>query len=148
MGLEIGVIIAGISAAVGVVGQVAASGAAAASAAAQKEANAIGAAQTKVDSLESRRQRIREERIRKAQILAASENTGTSGSSGQIGAIGALSTNIGGLIAQSSGQSKTNAGINKNNQKAADYDTQAQIISGFTGAIQNGLNSFGSIFDQ
>lgn len=148
MGFEIGAVIAGLSAVVGVVGQVAASNAAGAAARAQKEANNISAAQNKVDSLESRRQRVREERIRRARILAASENAGTSNSSGELGSIGALTTNLGTMVSSSAGQSKANDGINKFNQKSADLNNQAQTISGFTGAIQNGLSSFRSIFDS
>ena len=148
MGIEIGLIIAGIGALVGVVGHIAAANSAAEAAAAQREARDIEGAQTKVQSLENRRQRIREERIRRARILAASENAGTGGSSGETGAVGALNSTLGGLISSSSGEGKANEGINKFNQIATDKNNEAQAISGFTGAIQNGLSSFGSIFDN
>lgn len=148
MGLEIGLIIAGISAVVGIAGAVASSNAAQQSASAQTEAREIQSAQTKVQSLENRRQKVREERIRRARIIAASENTGTGQSSGVGGSIGALSTNLSGMVASSSGESKANAGINKQNQIASDFDGQARTISTMTGAIQGGLSSFKTIFDR
>lgn len=53
--------------------------------AAQKEVNNIQLAQQKIIGLEDRRQRIREERVRRAQMMSAAEGTGTSGSSGESG---------------------------------------------------------------
>jgi hypothetical protein len=94
------------------------------------------------------RQRVREERIRRAQILAASENQGASSSSGALGAIGALSTNLSGMVGSMMGESKSNAGINKFTQKAADYTSQANMIGAFTEVAQIGLGGFKSVFDQ
>lgn len=148
MGIEVALVIAGISAIVGLAGAVASADAAAKSAAAQKEENDITLAQGKIQTLESRRQKVREERIRRARIIAASENTGTGSSSGAAGAVGALSTNLSGMVASASGQSKANEGINKQNQIATDADQNARTISAFTGAIQGGLGSFKTIFDS
>jgi flavin-dependent dehydrogenase len=148
MGVEVALIIAGISAIVGIAGAVASADAAAKSAAAQKEVKDITLAQGKVQTLESRRQKLREERIRRARIIAASENTGTGSSSGASGSVAALSTNLQGMVASASGQSKANEGINKQNQIAIDADQNARTIGAFTGAIQGGLSSFKTIFDS
>ncbi len=145
MGIE--TIIAGLSAVVGVIGGIAQANATSSAAAAQKEANAIEGAQNAVASTNSRRERVREQRIRRAQILAASENQGVTGSSGQIGAVGALSTNLATMVSTSLGESKANAGINKNLQAAADFTSQANMIGAWTDTIQTGLGGFKSIFD-
>ncbi len=159
MGIEL--VLAGISAVVGIFGAIGAAGAASEAAAAQrnaaamqKEANAIEGASNKNVSTESRRQRVRESRIRRAQIIAASENQGTSKSSGQIGAVGALSTNLAGALGSSLGSSAAATGINNANQKSADYIGQANeaaqrgnTIGAWTGAIQKGIGGFSSIFD-
>lgn len=146
MGLEL--IIGGISALVGVVGAVAQANAASNAASAQREASAIQGAQNQVQGAQSRRQRVREARIRRAQILAASENQGTSSSSGEVGAIGALNTNLSGLIGTSLGESNAAAGINRNTQRAADFTSQGNTIGAWTNAIQSGLGGFSSIFDN
>jgi hypothetical protein len=145
MGLE--VILTGLSAVVGLFGAIGSANAAASSAAAQKEASAIKSAQTQVQSQESRRQRIREQRIRRAQIIAASENQGTSASSGEIGAIGSLNTNLAGMIGTSLGESKAAQGINTNMQKAADFASQSESIDAWTNVFQSGIKGFQSIFD-
>lgn len=145
MGIEL--IVAGLSAVVGVIGGIMQADAANSAANAQKEANAIQGAQQQVAGQESRRQKVREERIRRAQIIAASENTGTTGSSGQIGAVGALSTNLNGLIGSSLGESKANAAVNRNTQRAADFTAQGNQIGAWTNVLQQGLSGFQSVFD-
>lgn len=121
---------------------------------AQKEANNVQAAQVEVQSSDSRRQAIRENRIRRAQIMAASNNQGTGSSSGAIGAGGALNTNIGTMVGSSLGQSNANRGINANMQRAADFTSQAntflakgQATAAMFGGFQNALSGFSSIFD-
>lgn len=146
MGIE--VVIAGLSALVGVVGGIAQANAASAAAQQQREAKEIQTAQQKTAGIESRRQRIREERIRRAQIIAASENQGTSASSGQVGAVGALSSNLAGLIGNSLGESKANAAVSSKLQSAADFTSQANTIGAWTNTIQQGLGGFQSIFQK
>lgn len=53
---------------------------------------------------ESRRQQLREERVRKAQILQAAENTGVGGSSGEATAISNLASRVAGNFATQTGQ--------------------------------------------
>lgn len=146
MGIEI--VIAGLSALVGVVGGIAQAGAASAAAAAQREARDIQSAQQQTAGAESRRQRIREERIRRASIIAGSENQGTGGSSGQVGAVGALSTNLAGMIGSSIGESKGNAAVNRNLQSAANSTAQGNMIGAWTNTIQQGLGGFQSVFEK
>lgn len=124
------------------------------SAEAQREANRVEAAQQEVSSGESRRQRVREARIRRAQIIAASGNQGTSGSSGAIGAVGALGSNLGGMNAFSLGETTTNRGISANLQRAADFTAQANKFAAqgesarmWGNTFQSALSGFKSIFD-
>lgn len=146
MGIEL--IFAGVSALVGIVGAIGQANAASQAAAAQRESRDIGAAQNKVQSLESRRSRIREERVRRARIEAAAENVGTSRSSAAVGAVGALSTNLAGLFGSSLGESKANEGMNTADQKAADANLQGQTIGAWTGTIQSAIGGFTSVFDK
>lgn len=146
MGIDI--ILGGISALVGLVGGVMQANAMGQAAAAQKESRAIGAAQQRVENLESRRQRVREERVRRAQILASSENVGTARSSGEVGAIGALSTNLSGLFGQSLGRSAAAEGMNIQDQRAADAQQSANTIGAWTNTIQQGIGGFASVFDK
>lgn len=145
MGLEL--ILGGLSAIVSLVGGMAQADATRQAAAAQKEANQIEAAQQQVNSTESRRSRVREARIRRAQIIAASQNQGSSGSSGALGAVGALGTNLGTMNALSLGQSAANRGINENLQRAADFTAQANEIGAWTNTISQGIGGFATIFD-
>jgi hypothetical protein len=146
MGIEL--IVAGLSALVGVVGGIAQANAASAAAGQEREARNIQTAQQKTAGIESRRQRIREERIRRAQIIAASENQGTSNSSGQVGAVGALSTNLSGLIGSSLGESKANQAVSDRLQNAADFTAQGNTMGAWTNTIQQGLGGFQSIFQK
>lgn len=160
MGLEL--ILGGVGALVGIFGAIGQMNAASEAAAAQREAagqqreaRAIEGAANQNSATDSRRQRVREARIRRAQIIAASENAGTSKSSGQVGAVGALSTNLAGMLGTSLGESAAAQGINDKNQSAADFigkANQAQAngaaIGAWTGAIQQGIGGFASIFDK
>jgi hypothetical protein len=160
MGLEL--VLGAVSAIVGIFGAIGQADAANRSAAAQaqaaaqqKEANQVQAAGQENVSTESRRQRVREGRIRRAQIIASSENAGTGQSSGQIGAVGAISTNLAGLVGSSLGESATNRGINVATQRSADFmgvarqaEADGAAIGAWTGAIQSGISGFSSIFDK
>lgn len=146
MGIEV---IAGVlSAVVGVIGGIAQANATSAAAAQQKEANNIAGAQNKVDSLEQRRARVREERIRRAMIISSSENAGTSKSSGEMGATGALNSNLAAMVSSSLGQSSSNSGINKRQQSAADFTANANAIGAWTNTLQQGITGFASVFDK
>lgn len=124
---------------------------------ARNEANNVANAQQANEAADSRRKAVREARIRRAQILQSSENAGlgTQGSGTQ-GAVSVVNTNLGSANSAASGQSAAATGINRLNQKAADYDFQAakwgafgNIFSSALGAFQNtGGQSGKSIFSQ
>ena len=126
---------------------------------AKKEVNKIQTAQQTITGLEERRQKIREERVRRAAMLSASEAVGGSGSSGESGAASALSTNLASLVGFQQGATKANQGMNKYEQKALDLGTESNSImamararageadafSSFLGVFQTGFNAFGSM---
>lgn len=95
-----------------------------------------------------RRSRIREERVRRAQIEQGSQNGGTAGSSGETGALGSLDSNFAALNSQAEGQTATNVGINKLNQTAAQYDENARTTLAWNDVFQSGLKTGQTIFDN
>lgn len=123
---------------------------------AQKEANQITQAQQQIISVEDRRQRVREERLRRNTILQASKNTTGGGNSGESGAVSALGANMGTLVAQSRSQTKANLGVSEYNQKALDAEVkgreimataqakagEADAFSSFLNIFQTGLRAF------
>src|SRR5574341_325386 len=81
----------------------------------QKKAKAEQGAINAAKAAQEQRQQIREERIRRARILQASENTGVSESSGQVGAVSGLSTQL-----------QTNLGFNEGMISSANRITEFQ----------------------
>lgn len=79
-------------------------------------------------AIEQRRQSVREERVRRARILASSEATGVSGSSGESGAISSLATNFGHNLGVTEGQTLASGAISGYNQKAANADYNARLF--------------------
>lgn len=122
----------------------------------QKEARRVMKASSKVQALEQRRQVIREERFRRAQMLQAAENTGTGGSSGESGAVSALGANLGGMIGLQRSETRANSAVNRYEQKALDLRTdsnaimanaqakaaEADAFSSFLNIFSTGLRSF------
>ena len=102
MGIEVA--IAAVGLAVGVGGAVQQRKQAKAGLALQEEQIATQAAGEQVQLRDSRRQQLREERVRKAQILQAAENTGVGGSSGEATAISNLASRVAGNFATQTGQ--------------------------------------------
>lgn len=78
----------------------------------KKEAKKAAVAQTNIRNEEKaantakqmseRRQQVREERIKRARVLQASQNTGVAGGSGETGAVAALNTNLGSNLGSNS----------------------------------------------
>lgn len=108
----------------------------------RKEANDIASAQQKNESAESRRRAIREARVRRAMILQQSETSGASESSGALGAIGVVGTNLGSRNAFAAGQTRAIEGINRHNQRAADYDFRSQMWGTIGSTITGALGAF------
>lgn len=106
---------------------------------AQKEQQAMNAAK----AAQERRQQVREERIRQARLLQASENTGTTDSSGQIGAEGSLATQLQGNVGFNLGLQRSAANISRFNQNATDYLEEAQMWKA-VGNISSSIFSAGA----
>lgn len=109
---------------------------------ARKEANAISSAQAKNDNIAAQRKAFREARLRRAQIMQSSENTGTAASSGQLGAVGVVGTNYGSNVATASGQTRSIVGINAANQRAADYEFKGAQAGAFGNIFSSALTGF------
>lgn len=104
----------------------------------RKEASAISQAEQAAQQNQSRRAQVREERVRRAQILQSSQNTGVSQSSGELGATSALGSLIGGNVAATARQTRSAAGVGGAMQSAADQElrgAQWGAIGGFAGSV-------------
>lgn len=106
---------------------------------AQKEQQAMNAAK----AAQERRQQIREERVRQARLLQASENTGATDSSGQIGAEGSLATQLQSNVGFNLGALRSAGNISRFNQNAADYLEEAQMWKA-VGQISQSIFSAGA----
>lgn len=94
------------------------------------------------------RQQVREARIRRAQVLQSSENTGTSLSSGQLGAIGSVQTQLSSNIGQNVGAMDRAGRISASSQRVADLQSSA-ARSQMMGSIYGGVSNLGSsLFSQ
>ena len=85
------------------------------------------------------RQQVREERVRRAQIIAASETSGASGSSSEAGSLSALRTSVGSNIAFSKGQTEVSDAVSRKLQQSADSTTRSQSIQGVTNLASQGI---------
>jgi hypothetical protein len=139
------IVIGAISAAVSLVTGIMSYNAAQDANKARKEANDISSAQSKNESVDSRRKAVREERVRRAMIMQGSVNSGvgTSGSGPQ-GAMGALGTNLGSVNSTASGQTTAIQGINRKNQDAANYDFESSAWGAFGNIFSNAIGAFSS----
>lgn len=142
-------IVAAIGLAVGVAGVVAsrnqarkAQAAADESAKWQEQTQAENAASNAREAAVARRQQIREERIKRAQILQASETAGTSDSSGELGATGGMATQLGSNMGQSQGMYLQGQRISYNNQAAANWASRAGTYQNRAG-LYNSLSNVG-----
>lgn len=112
----------------------------------RKKAGQVAQAEQAAQMNQSRRAQVREERVRRAQILQSAQNTGVSQSSGELGATSALGSLIGGNLAGMSRQQNSANAIGNLNQSAADSELKAaqwgavsSISSGIFGAAAGGL---------
>lgn len=114
------------------------------SARARKEAQAVSTAGENIRNRAARRRAAREERVRRASLIQASENGGTEGSSGEIGALASIGSSFGAAEARQRGSIRTAEGISAANQKAADATSTAQSI----GALSQFATRSLSIWDE
>jgi hypothetical protein len=96
----------------------------------RKKAGQVSQAESAANRNNNRRQQVREERVRRAQIMQGSQNTGVSQSSGELGATSALGTLISANVATQSRQQNSSDAIASWSQKAADSDLSSQTWSG------------------
>lgn len=128
---------------VGVVGAAAQMSATKKMAAAQREAGAVSTASGDIRDRAARRRAAREERLRRARLIASSRASGAGNSSGEIGGLASLSTGFESSVASQTEDRLANEGISAANQRYADarfkYDSAAlwsNLISGSIDQIQ------------
>jgi hypothetical protein len=118
---------------------------------AQKESSRIAGNQTKIQEMVKRRQEIREQRVRTAQMTQSAENSGVAGSSSEIGSIGSLGSITGNNVASSFGAERTSGALNALGQKSADAQAQGSMwgaVGGLSGQIFQSEGGFGELKDQ
>ena len=118
---------------------------------AQQEGQDIATAQQKSVDLANKRQQLREERIRRAQIEQASANQGVGGSSGEAGAVSALGAQVGANVASINQGQVAAEGISGAMSKAASATQRAQVAQGvasLSGTVFSGAGGFNSIFSS
>jgi hypothetical protein len=91
----------------------------------QREQQAQNAGQQAAE----RRRLVREERVKRARVIASSNAAGTSGSSGEAGAIGSLSTQLNTNIGSSLSQVKSANDISIFAQASSDFMSQANQLN-------------------
>jgi len=102
---------------------------AAAAAEDQKDAQDIATNEQRAASEQQRRQQIREERVKRASIIQASQNTGVSSSSGELGSLSVLNTSTGISMSNIERSTQSAGLISKEMQSAAGHQLQGQNIS-------------------
>lgn len=112
----------------------------------QKEARAVSQAEKAAQQTAQTRQQIRDERIRRAQILQQSQNTGVAASSGALGSTGALQTSVGSNIAAASRQANSYSAISNLEQGAADNLSRASEIGAIGGFVGSAISIGGAAY--
>lgn len=114
----------------------------------EEEAKKVSQAEQVVQQREKTREQIREERVRRAQILQSSENTGTGGSSGSAGSTGALNTALGANLSSMTRQGKAANVITNLQQGAAndlrDGQNKAARYNTIGAVAQAGFSAYGA----
>jgi len=95
---------------------------------------------------DEQRQKIREERIRRARIQQSAENTGVSGSSGESGALGSLSTQLGANMGSNLDAVDRGGRVSGLNQTAVNAAGNAQLASQLAQWTPTALRLGDSIF--
>lgn len=112
----------------------------------QKEAGQVSAAEQAAQQTAQTRAQIREERVRRAQILQSSESTGVTGSSGALGSVGALQTSVGTNLASASRQAASAQAITGLTQQAADFNAKAREIQAIGSVASSAIMAGGNMF--
>ena len=112
----------------------------------QKEAQAEQKASMAQQAAAERRSKIREERVRRARILQAGENTGTAGGSAEFGAMSGLATDLSANLGFNLGQLQSANNRSNLLQDAADFSTAASNFQVNAQYGQQAQGLVGSIF--
>lgn len=118
---------------------------------ASKRQRETTAASQKNQDAAALRQKVREQRIKQAQIAQASEGLGVSGSSMQTGATSSLAQQTAGSFANVSAQQMTVAGINRESDKIASAQTRAgygKIVSDVGSFAFSQMGGFDALFGE
>lgn len=105
---------------------------------AQKKAQKVSQAEQAAQRQAQIRQQVRQERVKRAQILQASENTGVTSSSGALGAESVLGTQTAGNIGTINRAANSSTVIGDYMQSAADSQGKAanwQAVSSLAGSV-------------
>lgn len=92
--------------------------------------------------LETKRQQLRQERVRRAQIAQSSQNTGVAASSGQVGAESAINTQTGQNISNITSEQQANLAIGYYQQKAADAQSGSNDFGNMLNLAKTGLSLY------
>lgn len=95
-----------------------------------------------------RRRQIREDRVRRARVMQASENTGTQGSSGELGALDNITTAFSGALGDSVGSKASGERMSGYLQDQADAQFNFNQASSDLSGAQSQLNLGMSIFNS
>lgn len=110
--------------------------------AARREASAVQSASEERRNILARRRAAREERLRRARVIAGAESMGAAGSSPALGATSALGASFQAQTAGQTGQTIAAQGISAANQRAADAETRGYAARGFGQIINSGLSLY------
>lgn len=103
-------------------------------------------ARNKAQEMSEKRKQIREERIQRARILQASQNTGTAYSSGEAGALSSLNTQLGSNLGSNASMVRSGERISIFAQQASDAQSRQQSAATFGQFVSSALPLAGSIF--
>lgn len=113
---------------------------------ADKRAQQIQTNREKFTQSEEIRKRVRQKRIKAAQIQASSEAGGTQGSSAETGGLGSLSSKLGDARSFGQGGSEANQAISQKRQQAAGFRGDAKRIQARGELFQAGIQGFRTLF--
>lgn len=111
---------------------------------AQKKIQNEEKARNTAQQMAERRQQVREERIKRARVMQASENTGTAGSSGELGAVSSIGTQIGANLGFNQSMIESGNRISGYAQQVANAQSNASVFNSIAGMSSNVGSIFGS----
>lgn len=111
---------------------------------AQKKMRNEEKARNTAQQMAERRQQVREERIKRARVMQAAENTGTAGSSGELGAVSSIGSQLGANLGFNQSMIESGNRISGYAQQAANAQTNASVFNSIAGMSGNVGSIFGS----